>query len=344
MSRQRCIVVSFIVLLLLALGLWFWLRPLTTVSGERAESAQPQKSSPAATPATSSPAVATGNQPPAEKKNGKFFGLTLDEFAAQAFSARIDFYGKVVDQFGVPVPDVEVIYNASTSVMDTGGDNSKTRGDGTGNIRIIGLKGANLYVRVSKQGYYHTSKSLGTFRYGTPTGEYPAPTKDNPFVFVLQKMGQTEPLIQISSRSYRLLKNGTAVGVDLATGQTSLQGDIQIEAWTNDQAKNDRGRYDWKCRISVPGGGLVEQTEQFAFEAPVDGYRPSDEIVMSQNAERWQPQAEKQYFLKLADGSYARIQFKMIAQGNHFFRVESYLNPTPGSRNLEYDPAKRIKP
>ncbi len=24
--------------------------------------------------------------------------------------------------------------------------------------------------------------------------------------------------------------------------------------------------------------------------------------------------------------------------------IESYLNPTPGSRNLEYDPAKTIKP
>ena len=64
---------------------------------------------------------------------------------------------------------------------------------------------------------------------------------------------------------------------------------------------------------------------------------------MPKNAEKWQPQAERSYFLKLANGCYARIEFKMIAGGDHYFKIESYLNPS-GSRNLEYDPKKSITP
>ena len=61
--------------------------------------------------------------------------------------------------------------------------------------------------------------------------------------------------------------------------------------WTADQAKDAKQHYEWRCRISVPKGGLVERKDQFDFEAPVDGYKPSDEIVMLQAAEKWQPNA-----------------------------------------------------
>jgi hypothetical protein len=63
---------------------------------------------------------------------------------------------------------------------------------------------------------------------------------------------------------------------------------------------------------------------------------------MLQTAEKWQPQVQREYFVKLNDGRFARIQLKMIAQGNHFFRLESYLNPS-GSRNLEFDPSNVVK-
>jgi hypothetical protein len=112
--------------------------------------------------------------------------------------------------------------------------------------------------------------------------------------------------------------------------------------WTKEEAKNAQGRYEWKCRISVPGGGLIERKEQFDFEAPMEGYRAADEIVMPQAMEGWQKQARRDYFLKLVDNRYARISFTMRAGGDHFFTINSYLNPTPGSRNLEYDPSKAV--
>ena len=47
------------------------------------------------------------------------------------------------------------------------------------------------------------------------------------------------------------------------------------------------------------------------------------------------------YYVIFADGKYARIDFTMTAGGEHFFTINSYLNPS-GSRHLEYDPKKRV--
>ena len=50
----------------------------------------------------------------------------------------------------------------------------------------------------------------------------------------------------------------------------------------------------------------------------------------------------KQFFVRLADNRYARINFQMITGGDHFIVLESFLNPTPGNRNLEFDPQKAV--
>jgi hypothetical protein len=138
-------------------------------------------------------------------------------------------------------------------------------------------------------------------------------------------------------------KNGSPVGINLANGgRTNGPNRLQIEAWTQDQSKDEQGRYPWRCRISIPGGGLVEREEQFAFEAPPAGYRESDEVVMEPNDTKWKKRFKKDYFAKLPDGTYARFQFEFTSGGEHFFMVESYLNPKPGSHNLEYDPEKQV--
>jgi hypothetical protein len=69
------------------------------------------------------------------------------------------------------------------------------------------------------------------------------------------------------------------------------------------------------------------------------GYQAQDEIDQPANmVGGWARIARGNYLLKLQNGKYARIYFQMIAGGDHFFEVESFVNPT-GSRNLEYDPS-----
>lgn len=258
----------------------------------------------------------------------------------------ITFYGRVVDQRGDPVAHAEVEYGLLDKFNEPGSV-GKSSADESGHFTIRGVRGAAISVSVNKEGYYFVEAlSKGSFAYGhgPDSTTKPAPSRDDPAVFVLQKMGEPEPLIMVESRTFRIRRDGTPVWVDLTTGKVSDAGQLKVEAWTGERVPGGPRFYDWRCRISVPGGGLVEREGQFVFEAPADGYREFDEMVMPKDADQWSGQSERQYFIKLPEGRFARIKFKMIAGGDHFFRLESYFNPRSGSRNLEYDSANRIKP
>ena len=258
----------------------------------------------------------------------------------------IAFYGRVVDQNNSPVADAAINYGALDK-FGAAGSQYQGRSDAAGNFSIAGIRGAVLRVGVQKEGYYMIDgKSAGAFAYGIrpDSSSKDPPVADRPAVFVLQKMGVTEPLVRISDY-HRIERDGSPIEISLLTGKPVLagKGQLRIEAWTQDQIVDSDGHYDWKCRISVPGGGLVERKGQFDFEAPSDGYKSSDEIEMPRTVEHWRPQSRREYFLKLSDGRYARISVLMVAGGHHYFGVESYLNPKPGSHNLEFDPKKETK-
>jgi hypothetical protein len=127
--------------------------------------------------------------------------------------------------------------------------------------------------------------------------------------------------------------------IDTATGKKG-QGDLQIESWIGDSSQR---RFDWRYRLSVPGGGLIERRGPFDFEAPTEGYQPNVDISVSANAEKWSSDVSKSYFAKFPDGRYARVSINLYPGKRNFVVLESYLNPQPGSRNLEFDPAKQIK-
>ena len=268
------------------------------------------------------------------------------ESIKQIFQTPITFHGKVIDQNGDPVPFAEIGYMAADK-FNASGSNYRGLTDEKGMFSITGIKGAALTIGVRKEGYYHIlDKSSGSFAYGTgPDSTHKAPpTQDNPAIFVLHKMGETEPLIK-SENYVRVARDGTPIEIKLAIGQSVSQGqgDLRVEVWTYDQ-NVERGKpYDWRCRLSILNGGLVVRRGEFDFEAPANGYRPSDEIKMSAIEKEWRAEGSREYFIKFNDGRYARIHFTMIAGGNHYFKLESYLNPKPGSRSLEYDSKKQIK-
>jgi hypothetical protein len=252
----------------------------------------------------------------------------------------ISFYGKVIDEQNVPVPGANVDASFADQLSGQGDTNLRLQTDAAGLFHASG-HGLSIIIGVSKDGYYRLRQSGGAFTYAEASGQTDAhPDPSDPAIFLLRKMGKTASLIALR-HNYTIAKNGTPVEVDLKTGKaaTGGQGDIEVQAWTNDQGHrvNSNEPYDWRVRIAVPGGGLVQRIGDFDFEAPADGYAESDEIDMPATATRgWSSQASKNYFLKLANGTYARLDFRMIAGGDHFFRVNSFLNPSPGDRNLEY--------
>jgi hypothetical protein len=272
---------------------------------------------------------------------------------ANALMKPFSFWGKVVDQQGSPVPNASVGWGANNNPDP---NKSGTRGQTTsdaGGMFSINSHGIGVYVEVSKEGYYRVPTPLGAgelgsyggFKSAGPMGntDRPMGTKDAPTIFVLRKMGEAEVLLKREG-SGNISKNGTPTAINLESGRVSPDGDVKIECWVQDQGVDTTvyNPYDWRCTISVPGGGLIERTDAFEFMAPADGYRQADEIQMSKAMPKWKAQVSKEYFVKLPNGNYGRLQIRVVTGPNNFVRFESYLNPTPGSQNLEYDPAKKV--
>jgi hypothetical protein len=345
MSRKRLLVGSVVLLLVIGAICYLWLKPAPLTSGASTQATQASvKTLPDGRPAPVDPDAA---------KRGVKEDFGPDTNAILAFAAAMmkpfELIGKVVDQNGEPVPGATIDWGANNNPDPyASGTRGSTTTDATGmfSVRSHGL---DVYAKASKEGYatfFSDNRkkirgSDGGFKNGGFLGntDLPMGTKDAPAILVLRKMGETVALIN-AENFVRVPRNGSPVGIKLENAQAASNGDITVEAWTNDETKNEAGHYDWRCRISVPNGGLVERKDQSAFEAPAGGYKPFGEINMPRTAECWKPQESREYFVKLADGRYARIRFEMVAGGDNFVSITSYLNPTPGSRNLEYDPNK----
>ena len=275
----------------------------------------------------------------------------LDEFA-RAFAMPISYWGRVVDENGGPIIGANVAWTANNNPDPDGkGTGGETITDANG-MFFIGSYGIGLYIEVSKDGYYQvpteTRARLGSFGgFDNPSviqkTDSPLGTSDDPALYTLHTKGMAATLIHITERPIRIPKNGDSVQVNLSTGKAvaSENKGLKIECWTNDRAKDAQGQYSWRCQLSVPGGGLVERTDRFAFEAPIDGYKLS--VELGPTSDRWSARAEQQYFVRLPDNCYARIDFRIRTAGDHYVLIESHLNPTPGDRNLEFDPSKAIK-
>ena len=341
MKRRKYIIILAVAVVVLSL---FWLLrvPSQKSNGDSApvpvtmpESAQPQ------------------SPPIAQAERFKEASALVDS----VFSAPIAFYGRVIDQNGDPVPYANVGYTAADK-FNASGSNYTGQADEKGNFQITGVKGAALAVAVRKEGYYFVDEitdrsvlsSAATFAFGMGPDSYrrPAPSKDKPAVFVLHKMGKPEALIYIGTRSYKVSKDGQPLEVKLETGgQAPIgQGDIRFERWASDKEKNQRGHFDWRFRITATEGGLIERQGEFDFEAPIGGYHENFEIDMPASlGEKWDYTANKSFFVKLSNGRFGRLNVTIQAGHNTTpLLVTAYINPTPGDRNLEFDPEKAIKP
>jgi hypothetical protein len=226
--------------------------------------------------------------------------------------------------------------------FDARGTSYQKTSDANGLFSISGIRGAVLTVGVWKDGYQVIDdQSTGAFAYGTPpdsTRRFP-PTVENPAIFVLHKMGRTEPLIKSSSGQVDIPKNGEIVRVDFRTGR-STAGALQIQSWIGDTHAR---KYDWSYRLSIPRGGLIERADPFDCEAPADGYQSSSDTIMMASSDIWSSSHSRSYFAQFPDGTYARFLIKFYPGSRNFVVLESYLNPTPGHRNLEFDPAKEVR-
>ena len=250
------------------------------------------------------------------------------------WQAPIDFYGKVVDETSNAVAGAKIGFHWVEIPTEEGNRTATTESDAEGLFSLHGRRGPSLTVWFSKEGYYSSHGGQISFNYASGPNII-SPDPQNPVVFNLRKKGIPEPLVAIN-RSYRIPRDGTPVGIDLATGKTITggSGNLVVQCWTEDQGKRSGEKYNWRCVVTIPGGGIVATDEEFAFLAPETGYVNSTEINMPADRPDWKNDVDLKFYYHLADGRYGRMTFSMIAGGQHFCMIDSFLNPS-GSRNLE---------
>ena len=208
-----------------------------------------------------------------------------------------------------------------------------------GLFSIVKIRGKTLSIEISKPGYYTSKKNPYMFWYAGETVNF-SPDASNPIVFHLRKVGKAEPITAIAG-SVLLPKNDTPVGLSIDQAKIVIpeHGDLLIRCRTEDAGKRSGQQYDWHCEITVPRGGIQEDMDEFDFLAPESGYQASITIDMPATLERsvWRDRWERNYYLKLPDGKYAKLRLDLITYGQHFCLIEIYKNPA-GLRSLEPAP------
>lgn len=274
-----------------------------------------------------------------EKIRGNIQPISL---LAKVLSYPIEFYGRVVDQSNNPVQSAFVEYSAFSRFFKDSKKQTLVT-DSNGAFAITGIQGGSLFVSVSKEGYYQTDQSQGSFGYAVPSNLPAADNPKEPAILVLHKRGEAEPLIFTKGRKYKVPIDGTEYHINLDPGQPvdASGGDLCVQFWIDGTFENghvpmEQKPFSWRCQISVPRGGLVRREDRFEFMAPLSGYVSSVEHSVSKTDARWKESInDEDYFVKMPNNSYARIKISFRSSWEYNISLlECYINPT-GSRNPE---------
>lgn len=262
----------------------------------------------------------------------------------QARNKKIVFYGKVVDQSGEAVSNAKVHYTAGRwKLLDYDAYHYFVNTDSHGNFIINNIGQALTIISIEKEGY-DVKTELSSFNAhprsvgDTSTRLWKDTAPNNPFVFHAWRKANAEPLVYSEKRVYMPF-DGTVTPVDL-TNKGSADLKISIVRSGSRHAPSD-----WQAIFEVVEGGLLESNEAFMNQAPEKGYKHKIVISYKKNAQNFVSRTDRSFFLKTNSGQiYARLEIQI----RPFFNdqesanfIKYWLNPN-GSRNLQYDPSKRI--
>lgn len=267
----------------------------------------------------------------------------MEAMIADENAKPLDFYGKVIDQFNVPIPQVKVKAGVGLIVdfSHSGGKEYYAETDGSGRFRFIGIHGAGMgpFVLV-KEGYFYDQRLPSSSR----SIDY-VPDSNNPAIFHMWKLKGAEPMIKARIHAY-IPCDGAPTLFDLTTGKkVATGGDLSVRL-IRDPVDIVRGKpFTWRLSLEIPEGGLLEVADLYPNEAPVGGYQSIVTESMSADEKRWSPDLKKTYYFEAEKGhDFGRITVDLTGDFQPpptSFDADIYLNPS-GSRNLEYDRSKEI--
>ena len=256
-------------------------------------------------------------------------------------------YGRVTDQFDMPVAGAEV--SGSIQVNNSarvGADKIALVTDANGLFTISGYKGKALGVNASKPGYVMatTNTRFVYSRLWSETEQH-NPDPNNPAIIKMWKLQGAEPLVGINQR-YKFPYASAPVNFDLLAGKiVASGGDIKITVSRSAGVVSERTLQDWSVQVEAVDGGVIktDATEaRVTYALPEGGYQPGDTIILSTNApHQWAGSIERMYFVRSRGGQvYSKVNVGLAINRNPTepvwveFRGTANAN---GSRNFEAD-------
>lgn len=245
-----------------------------------------------------------------------------------AFNTPINFYGKAIDTEGKPVANAQIFFGAINKPLTPSDPATKytTASDDDGLFSITGIKGSRLVVRVEKAGYHTLPSEFEGIYYSNPTPKTRIPAKDNPAIFVLEKLNKSVDLFK-ERITKKLSLKGDPVSVPIFNGVETLTISL-----TSDYDQQTYGYSSWQAMIKLSNGGFVQTEETYNFKAPVEGYDSELEYRVEEESERVPKKIDRSFYFILGSGEYyGRMNLLISAAGG--FRLEYFVNPS-GGRNL----------
>ncbi len=266
---------------------------------------------------------------------------------------RIEFYGQVVDQSGVPVAeatvDLSVRWTAEPVVGDTEDlvKNVKAKTDAQGKFVVKGMSGSLLTIdAITKPGYEAPDPIGGGYWYSTYAGnELFTPHADQPEILKIWKLSGAEKVIA-KDMAAQVAYGADPVCFDLVKGKTAKTGGDLCVAVQRQAPVAGQDRYAWSVALRAPSGGLIVTSDKFLYRAPATGYQSELTLETTADQPNWSPVRTVSVYLKTRNGgAFARavIDIGTSADSRPWcaVSVRSFLNPS-GSTNLEYNPNQDI--
>lgn len=291
----------------------------------------------------------------------------------KAANRDVRFYGKVVDQHGDPVEGVQLelkilsYQNSFIDYLKTGREQLKNNftmtTDSNGMFSVENENGNSFEIeRMTKEGYSTPDRGIQTYfvysnlSSGEDSTMYHSADKSRPVVYQLWKKGETEPLIKtaaeltlepekdISEVYYRMAPN------EKPSPRPVPGWDIKVTGKNIHSPDPGRQQDDyWEVTLTAgEGGGLILTNSPHANLAPETGYQNSLTIKSTDQGNPWDRPVRWAYYRGKNGQEFAafRLDIDIGSQktGSRIYATLADLRINPnGSRNLEYDPSKRIK-
>jgi hypothetical protein len=261
-------------------------------------------------------------------------------------NVAINFWGKVIDQDGSPLPGVRIDYTYSiyhgndqgVAWVDFEAKKGETVSDGDGLFAITDLKGHDLTIEsLTKLGYVHRERWQLAYNF---YGEMPElkfePRQDKPVRVTMIRTTATESLVHVKG-GVNVSGNGAVERWNLWTGESDANGELAITL-KRDPAIIERPDQlvAWSADLQVIGGGIIEAPwDEEVRRAPESGYLAT---AFYPKTEQKPGSPYRSFYLRTADDRYGRIQVTLYASDDgptaRCF-ITGDMNPRPGSRNLE---------